>query len=124
MSDPISRTDRFKIENIRRDWQCLSPEDAFQQLVSRVYEGDYDDFRSFPTLGRDGGIDCCGLDRETGKRIFLECKYTDGDQETLMGIWKKTRGTLERNLADEDKAQSQYRPWFRQDPPVGRYFFA
>jgi hypothetical protein len=125
MSSPLSCTDRFKIKNIRRDWQCLSPEDAFQRLVSRLHEDDYDDFRSFPTLGRDGGIDCCGLDRETGKRVFFECKYTDGDgdQETLMRIWKKTQSTLERNLVDEDRAQSQYRPWFRQDPPVGKYLF-
>ena len=85
MPIPPQYRERFKIENLRGKWKELRPEDAFQQLVARVYIQKYSEFVSFPTKGKDGCIDCYGICEGTGERDFFECKYTErsGKQATI-----------------------------------------
>ena len=100
MALPREITDKFNIESLHKSLRALSPEDAFQQLVSRLYQHQFENVKTFPTKGKDGCIDIFWLDVNSNKHVAVECKHTEksGDARTLLTIWDSVEKNLGKNL--------------------------
>ncbi|HWS89157.1 MAG TPA: hypothetical protein VN282_19450 [Pyrinomonadaceae bacterium] len=99
--------------------------DAFQTFVYELLHQDYPDLHPFPAGGKDGGIDL--VESRDGRRTVVECKYvgTDGLQAARQR-WLEVAGHLAEHLSDATgptRGQAQYGPWYRTDPPIGKYIF-
>jgi DNA-nicking Smr family endonuclease len=99
--------------------------DAFQTFVHELLLADYPGLHPFQSRGKDGGVDLSLTD--DGLRTVVECKYIGKDGlEEARARWGQVAAKLREHLTDPDgptRGQSQYRPWYRDDPPVREYIF-
>lgn len=113
---------RFERESLNRRLVPGELGDAFQRFSGDVLRVEYPGLHTFPTAGKDGGID--HVDSGEARTVF-ECKLVGEDSyRRVEQAWQEVARLLERHLANPagpTPGQAQYGPWYRTDPPIARY---
>lgn len=114
-----ARVPRFNAESVN---PALAPNlgDAFQGFAFELLRRKRPGLRTYPTAGKDGGIDL--LEDVTGGRHVFECKHIgeDGDKAAL-ARWRPVAKNLTTHLPE--RSPKQYAPWWNTERPILSYTF-
>jgi hypothetical protein len=98
---------------------------AFPRFVYELVEPDWPGLVLIEAAGKDGGIDLAAS-RADGRTV-IECKYVGQDGfQAASARWREVAARLGEHLTESggpSPGQSQYEPWYRQDPPITDYIF-
>ncbi|MFT4556258.1 MAG: hypothetical protein ACI92S_001600 [Planctomycetaceae bacterium] len=115
---------RFTADAVSPRLQEGGLDDAFQRFVAEALSKCWPDMHVFPAAGKYGGID---LSVTTHCRTVAECKIVGTDDvATVSARWQEVEERLRKHLSSPDgptSGQSQYAPWYREDPAISEYLF-